>query len=281
MKKIAVLGAEGSFSSIAAKKYIEKRIGDKYKPVFYQSFNMVADSVGKECDLAVIPVENSLDGYVHIVLDILTRIDLYICSEIILPVEFSFVGNAEKLEEINKVYIQFKTQGQCTNFIKKLNGTKIFTTESNTESLEMVKYGIEGEGAVIPRHLFKSASNFKLRIDNITDGEKNETRFIVLSNKENKKKEEGKKYKSSIIIIDTIDRAGVLSEIINEFSDRNINLTSVISRPTKMKLGKYHFFIDIEGNCYEDENLKEALENIKKKNKIKILGSYETEDRKD
>ena len=106
MKKIAVLGAEGSFSSIAARKYIEKRTSDKYKMVFYQSFNMVADSVGKECDLAVIPVENSLDGYVHIVLDILTRIDLYICSEIILPVEFSFVGNAEKLEEINKVYIQ-------------------------------------------------------------------------------------------------------------------------------------------------------------------------------
>lgn len=47
-----------------------------------------------------------------------------------------------------------------------------------------------------------------------------------------------------------------------------------------MKLGKYHF-IDIEGNCNEDENLKSAIENIKKLNNIKVLGSYETEDRKD
>lgn len=280
MKKIAVLGAEGSFSSIAAKKYIEKRPNEKYKIMFYQSFNMVVDSVGKECDIAIIPIENSLDGYVHIVLDILTRVDLYICSEIILPVEFSFVGNAEQIEDINKIYVQFKTQGQCLKFIQKLN-TKIFTTESNTESFDMVKYGIDGEGAIIPKHLYKSASNFKLRIDDVTDGERNETRFIVLSSKNEKKKSAEKKYKTSIVIIDAVDRAGVLSEIMNEFSDRDINLTSVISRPTKMKLGKYHFFIDIEGNYLEDENVKVAIENIKSKNKIKILGSYESEERKD
>ena len=218
MKKIAVLGAEGSFSSIAAKKYIEKRPNEKFKMVFYQSFNMVVDSVGKECDYAVIPVENSLDGYVHIVLDILTRVDLHILNEIILPVEFSFVGNAEKIEEINKIYVQFKTQGQCLKFIEKVNAG-IYTTESNTESLDMVKYGIEGEGAIIPKHLYKSASNFRLRIDDVTDGEKNETRFIVLAKKGDKRKLEGKKYKSSIIIVDAVDRAGVLPSNIMLFTN--------------------------------------------------------------
>ena len=181
---------------------------------------------------------------------------------------------------INKIYVQFKTQGQCLKFIETLNAG-VYTTESNTESLDMVKYGIEGEGAIIPKHLYKSASNFRLRIDDVTDGEKNETRFIVLAKKGDKRKLEGKKYKSSIIVIDAVDRAGVLSEIINEFSERNINLTSIISRPTKMKLGKYHFFIDIEGNYNEDENLKKAIENIKAKNNIKVLGSYEAEDRKE
>lgn len=154
----------------------------KFKMVFYQSFTMVVDSVGKECDYAVIPVENSLDGYVHIVLDILTRVDLHILNEIILPVEFSFVGNAEKIEEINKIYVQFKTQGQCLKFIEKVNAG-IYTTESNTESLDMVKYGIEGKGNYTEKHLYKSASNFRLRIDDVTDGEKNETRFIVLYKK--------------------------------------------------------------------------------------------------
>jgi prephenate dehydratase len=67
---------------------------------------------------------------------------------------------------------------------------------------------------------------------------------------------------------------GVLSKILNEFSSRNINLTSIISRPTKRALGKYYFFIDVEGHYAIDRNISQAIELISKNNIVKILGSF-------
>lgn len=275
MKKIAVLGAEGSFSSIAAKKYINKKNEDKYRVLFYKSLNQIAESVGKECDFAVIPLENSMDGYVHIVLDILTRLKLHICSEIVLPVEYSLVGNCEKLEKMKKIYVQFKTKEQCTKFLEKTN-IKLFTTESNSESFEMVNYGIDGDGAVLPNYLIEGSNSFKLKIDNIADGEKNETRFIVISGKKEENKKNQKKYKSLILVEDVEEREKAMSEIVSKFSESNIKLISIISRATKMRHGKYHFFIDISGDCYSDEKIKRALESIEEKYEIKLLGSYDS-----
>ena len=93
----------------------------------------------------------------------------------------------------------------------------------------------------------------------------NQTRFIVLSKKETiyDLKEN---YKTSIIIMNSIDnKPGMLSEVLNEFSIRNINLLSIMSRPTKASLGKYFFFIDIEGNYAVDDNI------IQVKNIFKVI----------
>jgi prephenate dehydratase len=83
-----------------------------------------------------------------------------------------------------------------------------------------------------------------------------------------------KHYKTSIVIIEAVDKSGVLSNILNEFSERGINLTSIMSRPTKEALGKYHFFIDIDGRYSEDKNIELAIQKIREKNVVKVLGSY-------
>jgi prephenate dehydratase len=60
------------------------------------------------------------------------------------------------------------------------------------------------------------------------------------------------------------------------FSSRQINLTNIISRPTRKVFGKYHFFIEFEGSSNES-NVAAALDEICKINKVKILGSYKAE----
>ena len=70
------------------------------------------------------------------------------------------------------------------------------------------------------------------------------------------------------------DKSGALSNILNEFSQRSINLTSIISRPTKKELGKYYFFIDIDGNYPDNRNIKQSIDKIKESNLVKVLGSY-------
>ncbi|AZV57960.1 prephenate dehydratase domain-containing protein [Clostridium sp. AWRP] len=273
MNKIATLGPVGTFSELATKKYIQKT-NKNLEITFYPTITKVFNTIGEECKLGIIPIENTLDGYVQLVLDLLAQTDLQIIHELVIPIQFSFAANALKISDIEKVYAQFKTQGQCYNFLEQFNSIKVITTESNGESFEKLKEGITGESAIIPQYILNNENKFSFIIENITDSQDNETRFIILS-KNPESYDVNKQYKTSIVIMDAINnKPGVLSKILNEFSSRNINLTSIISRPTKKALGKYYFFIDLEGHYAIDKNISEAIEVISKNNIVKILGSF-------
>ncbi|MEM1885257.1 MAG: ACT domain-containing protein, partial [Candidatus Jordarchaeales archaeon] len=80
--------------------------------------------------------------------------------------------------------------------------------------------------------------------------------------------------KTSIAIFLLQDRPGALCEVLEEFKERNINLTRIESRPSKKILGDYIFFIDLEGHIAQPE-VKESIEKIKlKAGSVKILGSF-------
>lgn len=276
MRKIATLGPSGTFCEIAAKKYYnEKDFNGNI--IFYPSITKAFKAIGEECNLGVIPIENALDGYVQPTLDLLSKTELEIIDEIIIPIQFSFVANSKNISDVEKIYVQFKTQGQCCDFLEQFDSNvKIITTESNGESFINAKYGNIHEAAIVPQHILKSGFKLPYEIENVTDSKENETRFIVVSEKtQNYSQCEGKKYKTSLIITQTEDKPGSLASILNEFSSRDINLMSILSHPNKQALGKYCFFIDIDGNYLEDNDLNEAIENISVSNKVKILGTYE------
>ncbi|UZQ51688.1 prephenate dehydratase [Clostridium kluyveri] len=273
MNEIAVLGPSGTFSEFAAKKYI-KKFNKNTKIVLYPTIKKVFDAIGKECELGIVPIENTLDGYVQITLDLLSQMNLYIINELVIPVQFSFVSNNLNVSHIKKIYVQFKTQGQCYNFLDQFTEVKIITTASNGECFEKVKKGISEESSIIPRHILNAENRFPFSIENVTDSENNETRFIVIS-KNSIKYDINKSYKTSVIVMDAADdKPGMFSKILNEFSEKNINLTSIMSRPTRRALGKYYFFIDIEGHYPKEKNIKQVIDKISENNTVKILGSY-------
>lgn len=270
MSKIATLGPAGTFSEIAVNRY-SKSINENVEIMFYPTITKVFNAIDNECEIGVIPIENTLDGYVQLTLDLISQTNLNIIYETIVPIQFAFVSNSNILET-EKIYAQFKTQGQCYKFLEQFSYLKTITTESNGESLYEVKKGVLGEGAIIPKHVLKSET-FNFVMENITDSYENETRFILLS-KKSITYEVNKRYKTSIVIMDAMDKPGMLSNILNVFSERDINLTSIISRTTKKKLGKYYFFIDIDGHYIKDKNIKIAIDKIKENNLVKVLGSY-------
>lgn len=275
MKKIATLGPAGTFSELAVNKYIEKRNIDA-EVVFYPTIAKAFKAAGEQCQLGVVPIENTLDGYVQPALDLLSKTDFKIIDEIIIPIQFSFVGNSESLSDVEKIYVQFKTQGQCCDFLEQFNdNVKIITTESNGESFDRAKNGTVHEAAIVPQHVLTKDVRFPCEIENVTDSKENETRFIVVSEKAAKGSYcKEKKYKTSLIIVQTEDKPGFLVNILNEFASRNINLMFILSHPNKKMLGKYYFIIDVEGNYLEDMEVKEAIDNIARNNKVKILGTY-------
>lgn len=275
MIKAAVLGPAGTFSELAVEKY-KKETGKELNSIFYPTITKVANAVGSECDIGIIPIENTLDGFVQVTLDLLLEKEINIINEFTIPIQFAFAANS-RIEEVERIYAQFKTQGQCCKFLESFKNVKIITTDSNGESVQKVREGIEREGAIIPRHMLNLIEKFKFSIDCVTDSGENETRFIVLSHRKREVYEDKKHYKTSIAIMDAADdKPGALFKVLDEFAQREINLTSIISRPTKKGLGKYYFFVDIDGSYPEDNNVRQAIESISKHSLVKIIGSYST-----
>jgi prephenate dehydratase len=211
------------------------------------------------------------EGYVSIVLDLLVHSDLSIVHELLLPIQFTLAANCCSLDQVEKVYAQFVSQGQCESFLDNMENNGVITTQSNGTSLEQLHRKVPNEAAIVPAFAVKQG-DFPLVIPNIADRSNNQTRFIAIAPYPTAY-DPAHKYKTTLLIVESADRPGMLSDILSAFSSRNINLVSIMSRPTKEMIGRYHFFIDVEGHS-EEHHIMEALSEIEKENTIRVLGSY-------
>lgn len=274
--KVATLGPTGTFTEVAAKQYAAAQ-SEQQEIVLYPNFTQIFESVGTTCSAGVLPLENNLDGFVQRTLDLLLDLpdNQSILYELLLPIKFCFVSNAKTIEDTEKVYVQFKTRGQCRNFLENHDNLQIITTNSNGVSLNHLQEKQVNEAAIIPQHALEhlDQESYPCRIDNVTDHEENKTRFIIIGN-EILQYDASKTYKTSIIIKDIANKPGSLFSVLEHFKEGNLNMTSLMSRPTKGFMGRYHFFIDIEGHRTETPALKQALDAIQSEHGISILGSY-------
>jgi prephenate dehydratase len=271
MPKIATLGPKETFSDLATQQYIKAQ-NTSYEVQYFSTLSDAFKAIGKECDIGVLPIENLSEGYVQVVLDHLLDTDLVVIAELLLPIQFSFVGNCTDLSELTDLYVQFVAHGQCSEFINKLPNIKVHNTQSNIESLVLAKEQGKGVGAIIPQHALALADKNSLILNNVTNYENNQTRFLVLSNKPQPRLL-NKHYKTTLVVKNDRDCPGVLGNIVNAFAKQQVNLTSIMSRPTKSQFGKYHFFIDVDGHQL-DENIKLALAQIKSQYPVSVIGSY-------
>ena len=144
----------------------------------------------------------------------------------------------------------------------------------------------EGEAAIVPSHIAANEAD-RFVVDNVTDSDSNHTRFVVFKKgifsvsesckarlAEENAKSDGMKVRVPVYIIPKTDRPGILYEILKEFYEDNINLISIMSRPTKQEMGTYNFYIEIDGLFDRIDIILSALKKIKENNEIKILGIY-------
>jgi prephenate dehydratase len=275
MLNIATLGPKDTFSDLATKQYIQA-IQDKHIQTaqikYYATLTQTFQAVGHECQLGVLPIENLSEGYVQVVLDQLLDTKLSVISELLLPIQFSFVGYCEQLSELTDLYVQFVAHGQCSEFINGLEGVKIHNTQSNIESLVLAQAQGKSAGAIIPQHALSRANDATLINKDVTNYANNQTRFLVLSETA-QARIEGKEYKTTLVVNNKQDCPGVLGNIVSAFALQKVNLTSIMSRPTRSQIGNYHFFIDIDGH-QEDDHIAVALSQIQASYAVTVIGSY-------
>lgn len=271
MIRIATLGPKNTFSDLATQRYINKK-KSLFTTLYYNTLSETFQAISEQCDIGILPIENLSEGYVQVVLDNLLDTNLQVIAELLLPIQFSFVAECEKVSEVTDLYVQFVAQGQCSEFINQLDNVRIHSTQSNMESLKLARDKGIGAGAIIPTHALGCESENRFIRENVTDYENNQTRFLVLGKEIQPRLKMGE-YKTTLVVKNEDDHPGLLSNIVNAFSSEKINLTSIMSRPTKSQFGKYHFFIDIDGHK-EDADISRALQSIKNQHPLKVIGSY-------
>jgi len=271
MPKIATLGPKETFSDLATQQYLKSQ-NQSFEIEYFTTLSDTFKAIGKECEIGVLPIENFSEGYVQVVLDLLLDTKLVVIAELLLPIQFSFVGYCTDLSQLSDIYVQFVAHGQCSEFINKLHNVTVHNTQSNIESLVLARTKGEGAGAIIPQHALSLADTQALIKSNVTNNENNQTRFLVISNQSPACLLDAD-YKTSLVVKNENDCPGVLGNIVSAFAEQKVNLTSIMSRPTKSQFGKYHFFIDIDGHQL-DANIKRALAQIKSQYPVTVIGSY-------
>jgi prephenate dehydratase len=268
-KKIAYLGPPGTFTEEAALLYDK---GARFIPV--PTIPGVASAVSSGMsDEGVVPIENSLEGSVTDTLDLLIHDSiLLIRKELVLPVGHQLlVKPGTGISDVKVLYSHPQSLGQCRRFVERiLPKAEVVAALSNAAAVQDMMESSTPAAAIGTK---RAAELYGAEIlaKEIQDQASNVTRFVVLAAEDHASTGADK---TSICFSFDDDRPGALVEVLQEFSQRNINLAKVESRPSKEVLGKYFFLIDLEGHR-EDSPVSEALEGVRGKTSLfKIFGSY-------
>jgi prephenate dehydratase len=274
--KIAHLGPAGTNAEAAAFSYQEWLQGEGRDSVELVPCQSIAQSLYTlaqgEVELAVVPVENSIQGSVAIALDLVWELHpLSICHQIILPIHHALISFAKDYGEIREVHSHPQALAQCQRWLETHlhHHAPLIEAKSTTEILGKLRddHGLAAIASPRAAQLY----DLPILADTINDFPQNCTRFWVLGKGE---QTDGELISLAFTLPAKIP--GVLVDTLEVFARRKINLSRIESRPTKRSLGEYLFFVDLEG-CLTDQRLQDALAELQTHTEIlKILGNYRT-----
>lgn len=269
-KKISVsfLGPLGTFSEEATIGQFGRNIDLKPTHSIDEVFNSVQSDAAH---YGVVPVENSTEGAISRTLDLLLVKELKICGEIILPIHHCLLSKSKSTDKIKTLYAHGQSLAQCHDWIMTNlpNVTKV-PVMSNAEGARLSSK--DKSSASIASSKAADLYDLNILFQNIEDDINNSTRFLVLSKQDVKP---SGKDKTSIVVA-TKNKPGAIADLISPFAKNKVSMTKLESRPSKLGLWEYVFFMDIEGHC-EDKAVKLSLNQLElKASFIKILGSYPT-----
>ena len=265
--RVAYQGEPGAYSENAVLSYF----GSPSQPVACRRFSDVFRSVETgETEFGVVPIENSIEGSVNQVYDLFLKYDHKVCGEIVLKIAHCLIANpGVNLDGIKVIYSHPQALEQCRGFLEGLN-CEMMSTYDTAGSVKMIKEKkLMDAGAVAGK---RAAEIYEMSVlaEDVSDNPNNYTRFFVLSKTDVSPSGNDK----TSVIFSTKHLPGALFQVLEEFAERDINLTKIESRPTKRRPWEYNFYLDFEGHKSE-KRCAEALEGLRNKAVfVKVLGSY-------
>lgn len=275
MRTIYYLGPKGSYTNVATKKFIDYiNVNDiEYSPFFNikQGFYEISkDDFG----YLVVPIENMIRGTVRETLDNLLAYendDLKIVAETTIDIEHCIISYSDNLSGIKNIISHPQALSQCSNYIYETFGDDVNLINSTSTSLAVENLkNYDKTYCAISNQLCAQLYNVPVLAENISNVLDNKTRFFILSKQSLNK---DAKYKTAISF-STENKSGALANVLKIFADLSINLLHIDSRPSKIKMGEYLFYCELDG-ALKDKKIFQALYKLQQHvNYYKFNGSY-------
>ena len=282
MSRIAFLGPEGTVSQEAAVCFFK---GERHDYVPFKSIPDVFMAVESgRADWGVIPIENTIEGSVRLHMDwLIHEAHLPILAEWTYPSMQNLIGRLDELPRkdgapdlsaIRKIVSIDVAIAQCRRFLREtLPNVEFEYVSSTAEGVRMVRDNPGSGLAAIGTKLAAQKYGLDVLAHNITDHQNNFTRFILVG-QDKPALTPTDRVKTTTIVTLPEDYPGALHQVLSAFAWRRINLSKIESRPTKLKLGSYYFYIDIEASM-DSVLLPAALAEIEALGcQVRILGCY-------
>ena len=233
---------------------------------------------------SLVPIENSLEGSVNATLDTLAMEteDVAIVAEVIHPIRHCLIARTElELDQIEAVVSHPQATAQCARFIRtRLPRARVLGGSSTADAVRQVAEH-DGPWAALGNRLAAQRYGCRVLRAGVEDVAENETRFVWLARTGTAPGAPGAvgkalgPWKTAIVFWGVGSEApGWLVRCLSELSDRDVNMTRIESRPRKQGLGRYMFFLDLEGRD-ADPAVADALDGLRRHVEVlRILGSF-------
>lgn len=280
---VAFLGPAGTFSDDALRAATARAVAAvEPAPVATIHDAIVAVAAGR-VDRALVPFENSIEGSVRPTLDALAfdAESVSIAGEHDHPITQALIARSvADLSEIEIVVSHPQANAQCAGFLRgEMPLAEVRGADSTASAMRQVAES-EGNWAALGAASAAALYGCVVLREGVEDEPGNVTRFVWLA-PEGVRAEPGGgdggdwRWRTTLIFSELgADHPGALVDALTEFSDREVNLTRIESRPRRFELGRYMFFCDIDGAA-TDSALAEAIGALRgKAENVRVLGSY-------
>jgi prephenate dehydratase len=265
---VAIQGVEGSFHDLVAHRWFGST---PIELVPCRSFAGVFDAIENgAAETGVVAIENSLYGSISEVYDLLLERGFSVVGELPEHIHQQLIGlKNTKLSEVTHVYSHPVALNQCNVWLEaNLPQAELIEHHDTADSVRLVREQGDPKNVAIASHRAAEIHELEVLQENIEDEATNFTRFLII---ERTRRIPEKADKASLVLR-TDHSPGALYRALGVFSELNINLTKLQSRPIRGRVWRYQFFVDV---LTSPDMLEQAATRLKTIDcEVTILGYY-------
>ena len=264
---VACQGVEGANSQMACDRLLPRGT-----IVYVKTFEAVVAAVESGlCKFGVLPIENSSNGSVRAVYELLQDHRLSIVRSTRLCIRHELLAlPGVKMDDITEIYSHEQAIGQCSHFLEGLNGVRVIPCDNTAAAAKMVSERGDRHAAAISSHPCAELYGLESVRDDIQDSDNNYTRFICIA--KDPVIYAGANRISLVIACD--NKPGALYDILSKLAALGINMTKLESCPVTGRNFEFIFFLELEASVLEPGVLPMLEELERSCQNFQFLGNY-------